>query len=54
MPEQKAVVITLRKYVNDQDEAQDFLDELKPHLEEFEGLIITGHYSNHFDQEIIP
>lgn len=52
MPEHKQVVITLRKHVEDQDKAEDFYEEVKDHLDDIGGITFSGHYSNHFIEEI--
>jgi len=48
MPENKYAVITIRKPVNDSDQAKDIFNEVKELLSDVPDLEITGHYSNHF------
>ena len=51
MADQMFLVITLRKEVQDRDEAREIYDLVKLKLADRPDLITTGHATNHFDME---
>lgn len=48
------VVITIRKEVADQVEANVLYNKAKQQVEDVPGVTISGHTSNHFAQETTP
>jgi len=49
MADQGFVIITLRKEVPDRDQARLIYDLVKQRLVDRPDVIVTGHFSNHFD-----
>jgi len=46
------VVITLRKEVPDRETGRAVYDQVKVFLEDKPGILVTGHVSNHFQEDI--
>lgn len=49
MADQGQCVITLRKDVPDRDAARLIFDLVKARLEDRPDVLVTGHFTNHFD-----
>ncbi len=48
------VIVTIRKEVETQDEANAFYAILKQKADEYPKVSIAGHTANHFAQEVTP
>lgn len=48
------VIITIRKEVADQAEADQLYNKIKQKADEVPSIVITGHTANHFKQEQTP
>ena len=54
MPDQGQCVITLRKDVADRDAARLIYDLVKTRLADRPDVLVTGHFTNHFDLDQEP
>lgn len=48
------VIVTLRKEVADQTEADNFYNAIKSKADEQPNVKITGHTANHFAEDVTP
>lgn len=51
MADEMYLVITLRREVEDRDQGKQIFDLVKQKLEDRPDITITGHVTNHFEQE---